>query len=110
MHRRTLLAAASLPGLTGLTGLSGLTPTAHAAAAPLAALERGVGGRLGFFALDTATGRSLAHRADERFAMASTFKALLACAVAQRVAAGQARWEDRIALRPGDRVPYAPRL
>jgi beta-lactamase class A len=37
-----------------------------------------VHGRLGFFALDTASGRTLAHRGDERFAMASSFKSRLA--------------------------------
>ena len=37
------------------------------------AIERDVGGRVGVFALDTGSGRTLAHRADERFAMCSTF-------------------------------------
>ncbi|UED85696.1 class A beta-lactamase [Streptomyces profundus] len=37
--------------------------------------------RLGVYALDTGTGREVAHRADERFAYASTFKALAVGAV-----------------------------
>jgi beta-lactamase class A len=48
------------------------------AAPDFIALERRVHGRLGFFALDTASGRTLAHRGDERFAMASSFKSRLA--------------------------------
>ena len=47
------------------------------------------GARLGVFALDTGTGRSLAHRSDERFQMFSTFKLLLAADVLARVQAGQ---------------------
>ncbi|MEV5977036.1 class A beta-lactamase [Streptomyces sp. NPDC052114] len=46
-----------------------------------AALEREHGGRLGVFALATGTGATLTHRADERFAFCSTFKALAAAAV-----------------------------
>nr|WP_097328317.1 class A beta-lactamase [Actinoplanes atraurantiacus] len=41
-------------------------------------LERRFKARLGVYAVDTGNGRTLAHRADERFAHASTFKALLA--------------------------------
>src|SRR5580700_313948 len=46
----------------------------------LARIEAAVGGRVGVLALDTASGRTLAHRADERFAMCSTFKWTLAAA------------------------------
>ncbi|MFC5291128.1 class A beta-lactamase [Actinokineospora guangxiensis] len=48
---------------------------------PLRALERKFDARLGVYAVDTATGATLAHRADERFAFCSTFKALAAAAV-----------------------------
>ena len=56
-------------------------PAAPAAPPALARLERDSGGRIGVFALDTGTGRTVAHRADERFAHASTFKALLVAVV-----------------------------
>lgn len=52
----------------------------------LAAIEKKLGGRLGVFALDTGSGRTLANRADERFLMCSTFKGLLAGLVLTRVA------------------------
>lgn len=78
-------------------------PAAAPASAPasraLADLEARVGGRVGVFALDTGTGRELAHRADERFAMCSTFKWALAAAVLARV--------DRAELSLDERVPYA---
>ncbi len=48
-------------------------------------LERRFGARLGVHAIDVGTGRTVAHRADERFAHASTFKALLAAALLRRL-------------------------
>ena len=45
------------------------------------AIEHRVGGRLGVAALNTGSGRQIGHRAEERFAMCSTFKLLLAAAV-----------------------------
>jgi beta-lactamase class A len=47
----------------------------------LAALEVQIGGRIGVAAIDARTGARLLHRADERFAMCSTFKWLLAAAI-----------------------------
>ncbi|MER5552132.1 class A beta-lactamase [Streptomyces sp. NPDC002793] len=46
-----------------------------------AELERKYDARLGVYALDTGNGRTITHRPDERFAYASTCKALLAGAV-----------------------------
>lgn len=53
--------------------------------ARLAALERAADARLGVYAVDTGTGRAVAYRADERFAYASTIKALAAGAVLRRL-------------------------
>jgi beta-lactamase class A len=47
-------------------------------------LEREFDARLGVHALDTGSGREVAYRADERFAYASTFKALAVGAVLRR--------------------------
>ncbi|MBV8033958.1 class A beta-lactamase [Roseateles sp.] len=98
MQRRTLLA-----GLALAPQASFAVPTPD-----FAALERRVRGRLGLFALDTGGGRTLVHRADERFAMASTFKILLAACVAQGVEGGRWGWSDEIALQERERVPHAP--
>lgn len=61
------------------------TPTPAATPAPveldLAELEGRLGVRVGLYALDTGTGATVVHRADERFAFASTFKAVLAGAI-----------------------------
>ncbi|MFD0152902.1 class A beta-lactamase [Streptomyces sp. NPDC055721] len=47
-------------------------------------LERKFDARLGVYAIDTGSGRTVTHRPDERFAYASTCKALLAGAVLDR--------------------------
>ncbi|MGP3634535.1 class A beta-lactamase [Streptomyces sp. 24-1644] len=49
-----------------------------------AALERKFDARLGVYAVDTGTGREVTHNDDERFAYASTFKALAAGAVLRK--------------------------
>jgi beta-lactamase class A len=60
------------------------TPTVAPYDAAFASLEQSFGSRLGVYAVDTGTGREIAYRADERFAYASTFKALAAAAVLQQ--------------------------
>jgi beta-lactamase class A len=53
-----------------------------------ATIENGSGARIGFSALDTHSGRRIRWRADERFAMCSTFKVALAAAVLARIDRG----------------------
>ncbi|WP_431901988.1 class A beta-lactamase [Micromonospora chalcea] len=84
------------------------TPNAEPVPAPaeLAALERRFGARIGVYAVDTGTGRTLAHRADERFAYASTCKALAAGAM---LAATSAADRDRVVrYRRADLVAHSP--
>ncbi|MEU1397073.1 class A beta-lactamase [Micromonospora zamorensis] len=64
------------------------TPSSEAAASPSPAaeqefqrLEQTFQTRLGIYAVDTGTGRTVEHRPDERFAYASTWKALAAAEV-----------------------------
>jgi len=105
--RRQLLlgAVASAAGCaTGKTPRSAAT----GGGGPPADVEAGVGGRLGVFALDTGTNRTLAHRADERFAMCSTFKWLLAAAVLAQIDRGRLSLDERIPYGPGDLLDYAP--
>lgn len=80
MFRRQVLG-----GALGVFGVACASPRApQSSPSPFASIEARVGGRIGVYALDTATERSLAHRADERFAMCSTFKWALAAAVLAR--------------------------
>lgn len=57
------------------------TPAPPARRPRLADLEREYGARVGVYALATGTGATAVHRADERFAFCSVFKALAAAAV-----------------------------
>jgi beta-lactamase class A len=79
--------------------------------AQIVALEQRVGGRIGFFALDTASGRSIEHRAHERFAMCSTFKWLLAAEVLSNALGSRPDFslEKRIAYGEADLLGHAPR-
>ena len=71
-------------------------------------IEATVGGRVGVFALDTGTGRELAHRPDERFAMCSTFKWVLAAAILARVDHAQLSLDERVSFDSTDLLEYAP--
>ena len=78
------------------------------AADRLAALEKSAGGRLGAAVIDTGSGARLLYRADERFPMCSTFKALAAAAVLKRVDAGQEVLGRFISFGQADLLDYAP--
>ncbi|MBQ0959813.1 class A beta-lactamase [Ideonella sp. 4Y11] len=91
----TLLATLAAPAL-------GAVPDA------LAALERRQGGRLGVALQDLAGGPGLAHRADERFALCSTFKLWLAAATLAQVDAGRWRLDERLHWDAADAVPHMP--
>ena len=102
ISRRAALAAA-------LLAVAGGAPRrAMAQDAAFSALERRHGGRLGVAVLDTGSGRRMAHRADERFAMASTFKFLAAAFVLARCDKGEERLQRRIAFAQQDLVTYSP--
>jgi beta-lactamase class A len=100
VSRRSMLAASAAV----------LAPRAFAAPPPgvIADYERATRGRVGFFAVNLASGRVLAWRAHERFAMCSTFKASLAALVLSRVDAGHERLDRPVSFGPADLQPYAP--
>jgi beta-lactamase class A len=71
-------------------------------------LEQRHGGRLGIAVTDSATGRTLGWRANERFAYCSTFKLFLAAATLERVQRGQEQLQRPVAITAADVVPHAP--
>lgn len=74
----------------------------------MAAIEQGVGGRVGVALVD-GRGRSLlAHRATERFAMCSTFKLPLAAAILESADRGRLRLTEPLAFTRADLVSHAP--
>ena len=81
---------------------------ASVASSELAALERKSGGRLGVTILNTASGTQTGHRADERFAMCSTFKLPLAAVILREVDQSRLRLDQFVPFSKKDIVPHAP--
>jgi len=73
-----------------------------------ASIEKRIGGRLGVALVDGEGALITSHRASERFAMCSTFKAALASALFAAHDDGRVDMFAKFALRPKDRVPYMP--
>lgn len=71
-------------------------------------LEHSLGGRIGVAAIDTGSGRRIAHRSGERFAMCSTFKWLLAAAILARTESGSLALESRISFAAKDLPAHSP--
>jgi beta-lactamase class A len=95
--------------LVGVTLLSmGLAIPGADAADSIADVEHRHGGRLGVFAVDTGSGRTLAYRADERFLMCSTLKGLLAGLVLSRVDAGKEELTRMVAYGEKDLIFTSP--
>ena len=95
----------------GSSRVDGARPEANASergSAALAELEQAVGGRLGVFALDVQTARTVLHRPDERFALCSTFKWVLAAQVLHWVDRGEVRLDEPVPFGPRDLLEYAP--
>jgi len=80
--------------------------TDPATARAFAALERRYDARLGVAAIDTGSGRTIAHRAGERFAFASTVKVFIAAAVLD--ASSDADLATVVHYDRGDLLEYAP--
>lgn len=112
VERRRVLAGLGAFGVMGCsprTASQPVTPSdAPVEIIDLLDLESSNGGRLGFAALDTAKGRSLSWRGDDRFIYCSTFKMYLAAATLLRVQAGQERLERQIPITAADMTNHAP--
>ncbi|GAA2600062.1 class A beta-lactamase BlaA [Streptomyces roseoviolaceus] len=79
--RRTVLAVGAAAALSLGGGTAHALPGTGGVTARLRELEQEHTARLGVYARNLRTGRTVAYRADERFPMASVFKALAAAAV-----------------------------
>ena len=78
------------------------------AGSPIAAVETGLGGRVGVMVRDTGSGAEMLHRPDERFAMCSTFKWLLAATILSRAEGGGVSLDERLAYGEEDLLDYSP--
>ncbi|GAB2724339.1 class A beta-lactamase [Kitasatospora kifunensis] len=97
------------------TASTAVVPAAAASASPgsqdpsssaLAETERRYHARLGVYALDTGTGHTVTYRADERFAFASTYKALAAGVLLKRDT--DAQLDHVITYSTSDLAQYSP--
>ena len=105
-----LVGAAALPlwGCTSPGHAAGRDAVTRQWAATLAGIEQKTQGRLGVAMLDTGSGLALGWRQDERFAMASTFKAVLAGWTLALVDQGRERLDARVHYAEADVVAYSP--
>jgi beta-lactamase class A len=108
IHRRHFSTATALAIASPFALLSACAHSAPGLQAQLQQLEAAAQGRLGVFILDTATGQTHGHRADERFMMLSSFKLLASALVLARVDRGQESLERRITFARSDLVTYSP--
>jgi beta-lactamase class A len=74
----------------------------------LADLESKNGGRLGVAALDLGSGARIVHRAEERFALCSTFKHLAAACALARVDRGEENLGRAVEVRQSDILAHSP--
>ncbi|MGW0434185.1 class A beta-lactamase [Micromonospora sp. NPDC003197] len=107
------LALVPLAGCSTTDGPAGSGPNSAAntavattTSAEFGQLEAKYGARLGIYAVDTGSGRTVAHRPDERFGYASTFKALAAAAVLDKTTT--AELDQVIRYTAADLVDYSP--
>lgn len=107
MHTRRALLMGSLSALVAGC-VAGRTESQSAVSERLAEIESQIGGKLGVHVLDTESQRRFGINDDDRFAMCSTFKLLLAGAVLAEVDAQRLSLDRSVAFGPEDMVPYAP--
>ncbi|GAA3601023.1 class A beta-lactamase Bla1 [Kineosporia mesophila] len=100
--------AATPPATTPVTDATTASTEASTTSSGKAfrALEKAFDADLGVYALDTGTGRSVAFRADRRFAYASTFKALQAGVLLRQRT--DAQLEKVVRYQESDLLDYAP--
>ena len=72
------------------------------------ALEQRYDVVIGLTAADLRSGRWFSHRADERFAMCSTFKTYAAAAVLQQAERGELALTDTVTIDPDDIITHSP--
>lgn len=109
LKRRSLIAATTAfflsPGRMAWAAERSSMVSAHK---QLEAIEKDLDGRLGVFALDTASGAQLAYRADERFPFCSTFKVIAASAILAKSVQVPGLLQQRIAYAKKELVTYSP--
>jgi beta-lactamase class A len=107
--RRGFLGALTFlgPACAGARG-KGASATIESVQWSIDEIETRVGGRLGIYGVAVDTGAFIAHRADERFALCSTFKWILAAAVLAKVDEQQLPLDQEISFSAGEIIDNSP--
>ncbi|NLE80439.1 MAG: class A beta-lactamase [Rhodococcus sp.] len=120
--RAAISAAATLPLLLGGCASADTIPLTSDTTAPsshvtdeheeldavIRDLENSTSTRIGLAALNPVTGETYEHRADESFAMCSTFKTYAAAQVLRLAEAGETSLEKEVMIDPAKIVEYSP--
>jgi beta-lactamase class A len=110
-RRQVLIGGVTLAALTAWSTDSALADPA-APQPPINdrinALERSNNALIGVFAENLDSGRTIAHRAQDSFAMCSTFKTYASARVLQKAQRGELRLTDAVAIQPSDIVINSP--
>jgi beta-lactamase class A len=107
-RRHVLSGAAALAAGALFPGRVRAQPALDGLAEAFAAIEARAGGRLGVAVIETGNGATAGHRTDERFALCSTFKLLLAAAVLKQVELGRDSLDRRIPFTADQLVHHSP--
>ena len=107
LNRRSFLQIAATSSLLAIAPRA-FAQNSKRANSKLAALETKFDARLGLFALDTANYRTVAHRADERFPLLSTFKLMAAAAILKRSERAPNLLNQRVCYTKSNLVTYSP--
>lgn len=101
--------------LAGLATIAALTACRNAAASPqngiafdLTPVEDRYKAHVGMYAVDLNSGKSLEYRADDRFAMCSTFKTYAVARVLQMVELGRLQLDSLLPIEVSDIVENSP--
>lgn len=109
----SLLLSAALATVTAAAtpaaAMQGPPPPEAAARKELRALEVSFAGRIGAYAVDTATGKTVAYREGERFPLLSTFKAPVCAAVLHKARTSEPGLMDKVVTwTAADLKPHSP--
>lgn len=108
LNRRQVLCLTSTWLLHSTSGAATANTAPHISYAPLAALEKQAGGRLGVAFLNTSNGSVVGHRMHDRFGMCSTFKLALAVEILRKVDQGTLKSDQWVPFGKADMVNHAP--
>jgi beta-lactamase class A len=94
--------------VTALVALLAQTATAASAQRTLKAIHKRIGGRLGVHVLDSQSGKRIGYDDQSRYAMASTFKVMLAAALLWQVDRGAFPLSRPLPIARKDVLPTSP--